>query len=235
MFSINGQIFSGSNVTIVNGRVISGGKTGKSRKFDERKSEDCSNIDKIVIDSTVADVSVSVTDSSEVEAYFYGEAEIDGDVDFDLQLVNRELRITLHHTGNCFNGSLKLDITVPRKTFREISAKSSSGDITLNEGVSTDYLQVTIQSGDLETSAIASSFSVSMMSGDVELRIDAIQDINVNISIMSGDVSAEFNNIGHINLSASSMAGNVKNRHKEGNGYIANVNISTMSGNIRIG
>ena len=40
MISINGRVFSGSNVTIVNGRVISGGGTGKTQKFDERKAED---------------------------------------------------------------------------------------------------------------------------------------------------------------------------------------------------
>ena len=51
MISINGRVFSGSNVTIVNGRVISGGGTGKAQKFDERKAEDCNNIEKIAIDS----------------------------------------------------------------------------------------------------------------------------------------------------------------------------------------
>ena len=51
---------------------------------------------------------------------------------------------------------------------------------------------------------------------------------------MSGYVSAEFNNIGHINLSTSSMSGDVRNRHKESRGYNADVDISTMSGDIRI-
>lgn len=234
MISINGRVFSGNNVTIVNGRVISGGGTAKSQKFNERKSEDCSNIDKITIDSTVADVNVSVSNSSKIEAHFYGEAEIDGDVNFDVRVVNRELRITLQFTGNCFNGNLKLDITVPQKTFKVISAKSSSADITLNEGVSTDYLKVKTQSGDLETNATFNNVSVSTMSGDIELCIDATNDISVKVSTMSGDVSAEFNNVAHINLSTSSMSGDVKNRHKGSKGYTADVDISTMSGDIRI-
>ena len=149
-------------------------------------------------------------------------------------MINRELIITLEFTGNCFNGNLKLDVTVPQKTFKVISAKSSSADITLNEGVSTDYLKVKTQSGDLETNATVNNISVSTMSGDVELCIDATQDINVEVSTMSGDVSAEFNNIGHINLSTSSMSGDVRNRHKESRGYNADVDISTMSGDIRI-
>ena len=171
---------------------------------------------------------------SKVETHFYGEADIDGDVNFDVRVVNRELRITLEFTGNCFNGNLKLDVTVPQKTFKVISAKSSSADITLNEGVSTDYLKVKTQSGDLETNATVNNISVSTMSGDAELCIDATQDINVEVSTMSGDVSAEFNNIGHINLSTSSMSGDVRNRHKESRGYNADVDISTMSGDIRI-
>ena len=177
---------------------------------------------------------MSVSNSSKIEAHFYGEAEIDGDVNFDVRAVNRELRITLQFAGNCFNGNLKLNITVPQKTFKAISAKSSSADITLNEGVSTDYLKVKTQSGDLETNATFNNVSVSTMSGDVELCIDATNDISVEVSTMSGDVSAEFNNVAHINLSTSSMSGDVKNRHKGSKGYTADVDISTMSGDIRI-
>ena len=90
------------------------------------------------------------------------------------------------------------------------------------------------QSGDLETNATVNNVSVSTMSGDVELCIDATQDINVEVSTMSGDVSVEFNNIGHLNLSTSSMSGDVRNRHKESRGYNADVSVSTMSGDIRI-
>ncbi len=234
MIIINGRVFSGNNVIIVNGRVISGGEIDKFQKFDERKVEDCGNIERIAINSTVVDVNVFVSNSSKLEAHFYGEANLDGDVNFDVRVVNRELRITLELTDNCFNGNLKLDVTIPQKIFKVISANSSSADITLNEGVSTDYLKVKTQSGNLETNATANTVSVSTMSGDVELCIDATQDINVEISTMSGHVSAEFNNIGHINLSTSSMSGDVRNRHKGSKGYTADVDISTMSGDIRI-
>lgn len=234
MISINGSVFSGSNVQIVNGQFINCFGTGKTQKFDERKTEDCNNLEKISIDSRFVDVNVSVSYSSNVEAHFYGEADIDGDVNFDVQVVNRELRIRLEFTGNCFNRNLKLDINVPKRTFNVISAKSLSACITLNKGVSTDYLKVKTQSGDLNTNATVSNVFVSTMSGDVGLCIDATQDINVDVSTMSGDVSAEFNNIGHINLSTSSMSGVVRNRHKESRGYNADVDISTMSGDISV-
>lgn len=233
MINIKGRIFSGSNVTI-NGRVVNGGGTGKTKKFDEKKSEDANNVEKIAIDSTFVDVDISVSNSSRVEAHFYGQAEVDGDVDFDVRMVNRELRITPKFTGNCYNGNLKLDVTVPGKTFKVISAKSMSADITLSENVSTEHLKVKTQSGDLETSATFANASITTMSGDVELSINASRDISVEIFTMSGDVSTEFNNIGHVSLSTSSMSGDVRNLHKGGTGYTADVDIFTMSGDIRI-
>ncbi len=234
MISINGRSFFGRTITIVNGRVISDERIGEKKKFDERKEEDCNNVEKIAIDSTFGDVHVYVSNSDKIGAYLYGEADVDGDVNFDVQVVDCELKITLKSTGNCFYGNLQLDVSVPKKTFKVISAKSLSADITLNKGVLTDYLKVETQSGDLETSATVNNVVVSTMSGDVELWIDATQDVNVDISTMSGDVSAKFNNVGHINLSTSSMSGDVRNRHKESWGYNADVDISTMSGDIRI-
>ncbi len=234
MININGKIFSGSNVTIINGRVVNGGGTGKTQKFDEKKSEDANNVEKITIDSTFVDVNISASATSKIEVHFYGQADVDGEVKFDVRLVNRELKITLNFTGNCYNGNLKLDVSVPHKTFKAISAKSSSADITLSESVSTEHLKVKTQSGDLETGATFTNASVTTMSGDVELCINANKDIVVEISTMSGDVSTEFNNIGQVNLSTSSMSGDVRNRHKGGTGYTADVEISTMSGDIRI-
>lgn len=234
MITINGKVFLGKGVTFIDEMKVTGCGNGKPRKFDERKVQDCSNIDKVAIYSTFCDVNVLVSNSSKIEAHFYGQAEVDGDVNFDAQVVNRELRITLKLTGNCFNGNLKLNIIVPKKTLKVISVTSSSADITLNEGVSTDYLKINTKSGDLETNATVKNVFASTTSGDVELCIDATQDVNVEVHTTSGDVSAEFNNIGHINLFTSSKSGNIRNRHKVSKGYTADVNISTTSGDIRI-
>lgn len=232
MISNKGRVFSWRNLTI--GWVRNSDGTGKNQKFDERKVEECSNIENITINSKFVDVNVYVSNSSKVEAHLYGEADINGDVNFDVQVVNRELRITLKYPGNRFYRNLQLDVSVPKKTFEVISAKSSSADITLNKGVSTDYLKVNIKSGDLETNATVNNISVFTMSGDVKLCIDATKDINVKVSTMSGDVSAKFNNIGHINLSTSCRCGDVINCHTGSRGYNADVDISTMSGDIII-
>lgn len=234
MIIINGRVFSGNNVTIINGRVINGDEAGKSKQFDEWKVVNCSDVNKITIDSTVCDVNVSATNSSKAEVHFYGGAIVDEDVNFDVSIVNRELRITLLFTGNCYNENLRLDVTIPTRTFKVITARSSSADITLNSGVSAEYLKVKTLSGDLETDATVSNVSVSTTSGDIDLYIDAIQDVSVEASTTIGDVSAEFNNIGHINPSLRSMCGDVRNRHRGNRGFTADVDISTMSGDIKI-
>lgn len=234
MFNFNGNI-SFNNVTI-NGQVVNGCgfSIGKPQKFDERKFENGNNIEKITIDTTFVNTTVSVSNSSQIEVHFYGQANVDGNVNFDVHTVNHELSISLKFTGNCCNGDLRLDITVPSKTFRSITARSKSADITLNEGVSVDFLKAKTQSGDLETSATFTNLSVLTLSGDVELYVNARKNICVEISTTSGDVSAEFSNIGYIDLSTSVISGDVKNRHNSTSGYIANVDISTISGDIRI-
>ena len=80
MISINGRTFRGNNVTIINGKVINGGDSISSKKFDDRKEENARNVEKITIDSSIADVDVSVSNSEKVEAHFFGEASIDGGI-----------------------------------------------------------------------------------------------------------------------------------------------------------
>ncbi len=234
MININNRIISMNNVTIIGGQHSSRYGTDKMKSFDERKFEDSSKVDEIVIDSLVFDINIMPSSSSKIEAHMYGQSDIDGDINFDVHTVNRELIITANCTGSCFNGNLTLDILVPSKTFRAITAKASAADITLDKGVSADYLRVETAAGDLESNANFTKASISSKSGDVELYINAKKDISVEISTLSGDVSAEFDNISHIDLSSISMNGSVKNCHKGKIGYQANVKISTMCGDIKI-
>ena len=76
--------------------------------------------------------------------------------------------------------------------------------------------------------------SISTKSGDIELQVDAKNDIFVDISAMSGDVWAEFSNIDFIDLSTRAMSGSIRNRHRSEHGYTAIEDITTMSGDIEI-
>lgn len=109
----------------------------------------------------------SVSNSSKIETHFYGQANVDGDVNFDVRLINNELKITLKYTVNFYNGNFNLDISVPRKTFKTISAKTSSANITLSNNVSTELLNLKTQSGNLEISAAFTNALTTTMSENV--------------------------------------------------------------------
>lgn len=208
---------------------------GTVKNFNEIKTEDCSNVDKVVIISTFANVNVSASNTTKAEAHLSGEAILNGELKFDVRAINRELRITVRSTGNCFNGNLRLDIIIPQKTFEVIYIKGASADVTVDQNVTTNNLEVQTQSGDVESYAtINHKVSTSTMSGDVELYVVATESIGVEANTMSGDVSLMFNNIGHLNISVSSMSGDIRNLYHHGNGFEAYVNVSTMSGDITI-
>ena len=75
---------------------------------------------------------------------------------------------------------------------------------------------------------------ITTTSGDVELSINATEDIEVEISTVNGDVLTKLNNIGQVNLSTSSVNGDIENRHKKETGYTADVDISTVNGDIKV-
>lgn len=234
MFEFIKNFFSSNNVTIINGHVAGDDTKTELRDFDETKSENADNIEKISIDSAFFNVNVSATDTTEITAHFYGQAEVNGELIFEFLKVGSELRIFIKFKGNCCNGVLNLDISVPDKTFKAISAKSMSANVVLGENVSSERLNVETQSGNFETRATFEKAFASTMSGNIDLYIKAKTDIKAELSTMSGNVSAELSNLKNINLSTKTMSGNVNNYYKTENGYAADLNISTMSGNIRV-
>lgn len=135
----------GSNVTInnlaigngqvINGTFINGEQIRQGKKIDEWKSENASKVESITINSTIADIDISVSNSQNVETHLYGQTNVDGDVKFDFRVVSKQLQVTVKATGICYNGNLKLDVTIPKKLFESIVAESASGDITLHEGL----------------------------------------------------------------------------------------------------
>lgn len=234
MFEFIKNFFSSNNVTIINGHVAGDDTKTELRDFDEKRTENADNIEKISIDSAFAGVKVFASDTTEITAHFYGQAVVDGELNFDFLTVGCELRISIIFEGSYCNGNLNLDIAVPDKIFKAISAKSMSADVVLGENVSSERIDVETQSGNFETRATFVKAFASTMSGNIDLYIKAKTDIKAELSTMSGNVSAELSNLKNINLSTKTMSGNVNNYYKTENGYAADLNISTMSGNIRV-
>ena len=215
--NISGNI-SGSNITISANNNINGNVSAKRRNFDKKEAIDASSVEKIDIASDVAvNISASNSNSSKITVHFHGQAGIaEEDIWLYHCIVEHELRIQLKFIDACFDSNLKLDIKVPYKTFKAIFANITSADFNLDEGVSMESLRV-------RTTA-----------GNVKLNIYALKDIEVGISTTSGSVSAVLNNINFAYLSTRSTSGTIRNYHKSGNGYMANVDIATRSGNITL-
>ena len=236
MININGKNIFGKSTTIVNGRIIGGGELGKTKKFDETKIEKRRGIKKISVDSDISDVIFSVSDLwEEIKIHFYGQAVIDGDLSFNVCKKGNELQIKSKLSGSSLNGNLKLDITMPKKSFFEkISIKSISGNIYLYKGILPNRVEMVSDSGNLESHAKFTSHYAKTMSGRIYITVDAENDISIDASSVSGNITIELNNIGDVMLSASSMSGRVRNSHKEQEGYIADIDASTMSENVVI-
>lgn len=229
MVSINEKIFSRREEKITEKLEI-----GNCRNFEEIKTEDGSNIEQIEIEATSGDIKISVSDSSEVVAHLYGEVENDEDINFDVRVINQELRIILKIEENYVSRNLKLDITIPKKKFKLISANSISANFILEKDVLVESLKVRNQLGNLVTNATFNEVYVSSIKGNVDICINAMQNITIVVSTMDGDVLIKLDNIAHIDLLAKSMNGYAKNFHKCDNGYNADLYISTIRGDIKI-
>lgn len=231
MIKINANI---GNLTIINGKVIRGSKADKAYNFDERKVVQAEDFDKILIDASFADVNIVPEDCSKVDVHLYGTINTKGMIEFDVHTEEKELEINLKSTGSYVKGNLKIDIVVPYKTFKRISVSTSSGNVTIGKGVLVKKFKVNTMSGDIKALLTALKTLANTMSGDVNLCIEALEDVEISISTMSGDVTTLLNNIGKLNVSINSMSGNFTNLHKGKDGYTADVEISTMSGDIEI-
>lgn len=215
----------------INGVFISGNEPQNLKRFDETRVEDGSNIDRIFINSQIGDVRLYASNSSKVKVHCYGNCS--ENVEFDAFIVSGELRVLVKAEGNVL-GNVNLDVAVPKKTYKQISVTTVSSDIVVDKMLRAEFLKIKTASGNLETSMSFNKAFISLASGDVDLYTKAMSNISIYISTMSGNVLAEFDNIGYIELDTRTMSGDVKNRHRSNGRFEANVQISTMSGNIKI-
>lgn len=234
------RIFGNTNsVTIIrNGQVISAGdECGEKRTFDEVKNEHANDVDSLSIDCVCGSVTVMEKNTSNITVHFSGTATVVGDdLKFSAEVVNRELRVRLKTKGNIIGGNLKINITIPsEKTFKKFSFESKSTDLEILGRVLTREFEAETMSGDVSGEVSFKNAFVKTMSGDIDLEILAKDDVTLRSTSMSGDISARLHNIGRVILNTKSMSGDVTNRHNEStDGYTANIDASTMSGDIKI-
>lgn len=208
----------------------------KTKILDDRKFVTNSNAKKIRIDSAIADVHVTCSNSSKIEIHLHGSIDCEDDVDFEIQgdEENDEIRIKLRFAGSCYCSDLQLDVIIPHKFFKLISVKTLSANIVIAKEVLTERIEVKTRHGRVAVDATFRKTEITTFNGNIELYTEAQKDIEVKIVTVSGNIMGEFRRIGQLELLMSKTKGVVRNSHKREAGHAAKVEISTICGDVTI-
>ncbi len=146
--NINGcNITNCGGITIVNGRVVSGGGMfGNSQKFDEEKSLQANDINRITIKCDSADILVTTNDTDTINAHFYGEAITSQKPTLSITKNGREAIVSLS-IGGSITGRLTLSVAIPARTFEFLSASSYNGAIAIKDEVSAKEMALNAYNG----------------------------------------------------------------------------------------
>lgn len=219
---------NGRNVRI-NGRDVT---YDEGRKIDERKVISEKGIENISIQSSLADVNITTSDSSVIEIHLYGRTSNEDKFTFiNVATYKKGLAITLDESAT---GNLRLEVRLPKTTLQKIEVDSNVGDICIKENVSTNMLEMLTVSGNINVQCTFAELLTTTASGNIEISTVAERNIaSACIQSKSGNVKTEFKNVGNMELTMQTMSGDAKNyRTAKGGKYSANVNLNTISGDI---
>jgi hypothetical protein len=225
-----------SNITIVNGRIISGeGYSTETKKINETKRVRSEGINKITVDSSLADVTIAVGNTTDVEVFYNGEVCTDGKLQFDVATSADEVSVFAIINGSTFNmNRLKLKILVPKKEFKLISVKSQNGSAEFCKDVAAERIRLNLQNGSIKSEAAFKKIIAKSMNGNIDIDVIAKSDIAISADSTNGNVGVKLKNIGDCNISTSSMNGFVRNCHNSTGKYKATGNVSSMNGNVTV-
>lgn len=219
------------NVMIVNGKIISGREKGKKREFCESKSRASENVEKIVIDSACSKVNVISTNLSDIGISFFGQAYVDGDIKFDVQVVKHELRIVVKVVGNCYESDLELNVFLPQKAYKAMCIKGCFDNIFIGGAyVSIEKLEIKTSSGEIELrkGTCTKQLAVETVSGNVYVE-EGYGTERMKVKTSSGKiVIGKWNVSNLLELKTTSGSVNITNSGAE------NVEVETSSGKINI-
>ncbi len=91
-------------------------RSEKMKKFNERRVYDASCIDNIVINTSLVDVNIKPSTSSDIEIHLIGKAI--GDVHLNSIVQDTTLNISVTVLGSLYNEDLKINLLLPKKSFQ---------------------------------------------------------------------------------------------------------------------
>lgn len=241
--TINGKTFSSNNVN--HSPDIQNFKVNKEERIA------VNGLTKFSIGSENVPIEVRVTDQPVAIFSLNGTVGGSKDMGLNIRRWSDELMVDVLSPSVCFNSNVKLTIELPKMKFERIELKNVSGDVHLDEGVSARGVEIKTKSGNVhldegvsvldlvikttsgnvDTQATFERAQFSTKSGELNFTVNAMKDIFVEASSVSGNVLGKLNNIRHANVRQDTVSGFCRNCHDENEGHIANIWISTVSGN----
>lgn len=195
-----------TNKTCVVGKL--GGIGLTKHQYDELKKESVENFDSIELACSSCPVKITVSDFKDVEAHFYGEAYLKGDVKFNVMQCGNTLKIKVELNGTFQNANFQLDVSIPSgKKFKKLKVTNSMENIQLFGDLSL-----------VKNVALSNSLGKTFVSGKMN---------DIEIESSSGDISIEGNvknikvksSLGKITLNTMSVE-KLQLKNSEGNSII---------------
>ena len=212
----------------------------KERKeFDERKSVDANDIQIININCCSADITLKPNydkDCSSIDVHFFGEAIINGSIEFSVYKLFNELQVTITSNASFINSKLKLEINVPSKGFKTINVESKNGSVIICPDVVMQDLKVRTQNGSLYSCGVFNNVYANVMNGNIEISINNKSDLNFDVHTMNGSSIIFLYRIGTCKIQVSSMNGKAKNNFIDSSDYpyTARGQVTSMNGSVTI-
>lgn len=206
-----------------------------SQKFDEKKSFRADCIDRITVDSPLANVIITASNTHTIDIHFSGEAITSQKPTFNINQNGRELIVTLTINNRLMSKELTLLVDIPLKTFEALNISSYNGKIEVHPNVSAKKMQLDTYYGTIKCQGDLSELCTSTHYGDTILHIRANHNVLIEVTSLNGDVTATLENIAISKLSTTTRKGVINNDfHGICSGYIIYGRVASHNGNITI-
>ena len=247
---INGKRYN-NNVSIVNGRVISGDSCDglANKKFDDVRKESAFGVNRIIIESDI-NVTVSACNTDDVVAHLHGNAVTNNSHKLSVTRVGKDIHISVKSEENSMSiisgcsvsissiniigsNGLVLDVQIPERIFQELSVETRNGEIDITSSVNAKTIKALNRNGNVDVTAMFQTLNIDCQNGNIDVDSEAHSDIQLNIVSRNGNVDVTLENIGTSKVSVDSKNGNCRNNPRLRGIYTASGFVTSYNGNVK--
>lgn len=208
----------------------------KTKLIKEKRVEKNLEIKCIAVESTYTDVEICpLKATDDIQLVLYGKARKNDNIEVETLIVGDGVLLIKVKNQNEEVNNVKLYVELPKSRYFEgISVKTDWAGINIKEGVFSEYISLTSNSGDIKTKADATKTKINSKSGNIKFYANPMRDIVVKISSSFGDIVTNFKNISNLQLDEKTDGMVSKYFKEDPSGYNADVKISSIIGDIKI-